>query len=485
VAQVAIQPGEAVKVASVSLNVIGAFNDGSAANLDRLSAIRQDWSLREGGIFRHRGWEDAKRRALLGLVAEGYPAARIGASRATVDPETGEARLEVEIDSGPAFTFGEVQVGGLSRYPTGIIERLNPIHPGEPYSQAKLFEFQTRLRDSPYFLSATVSADIDPDHPRNIPVSVKVEERPSRSLGFGVGASTDTGPRLRLDYGDLNIRGLGWRFSASALADLKQQWLSAGLALPLDQRGFQHSINAKLERTDIEDQTTHALTVGARRSRLRGKIETAVGIDYTGERREVPESGADTNTALTASYTWTRRDVDDLLYPTRGTLLSLGVGGGLDALLSSQDFLRVHGRGMYFHPLGRRGNFMLRSELGAVLADSRDGIPDSFLFRTGGDQSVRGYDYQSLGVEEAGAVVGGRYLVVASAEYVHWLLPKWGGAVFYDVGDAADASDAISLRQGYGLGVRWKSPVGPLNLDVAYGEESEQVRLHFSASFAF
>jgi translocation and assembly module TamA len=155
------------------------------------------------------------------------------------------------------------------------------------------------------------------------------------------------------------------------------------------------------------------------------------------------------------------------------------------ALLSDRDFLRGYGRAVWFHPFGARDQVVVRGELGVVAASGRDGIPSDFLFRAGGDQSVRGYAYQSLGVREGEAIVGGRWLAVASVEYVRWFTPQWGAAVFIDTGDAADTLDALEPVQGYGVGARWKSPVAPLNLDIAYGQEAEGVRLHFSVGFSF
>jgi translocation and assembly module TamA len=120
-----------------------------------------------------------------------------------------------------------------------------------------------------------------------------------------------------------------------------------------------------------------------------------------------------------------------------------------------------------------------------VFADSRRGIPSDFLFRTGGDQTVRGYAFQSLGVSEGNAIVGGRFVAVASAELTHWLTSRWGAAVFYDIGDAADSRRDFSAKAGYGAGARWRSPVGTIHLDVAYGEETRKARVHFSLGFVF
>jgi translocation and assembly module TamA len=129
--------------------------------------------------------------------------------------------------------------------------------------------------------------------------------------------------------------------------------------------------------------------------------------------------------------------------------------------------------------------FILRAEAGVTLADSREGIPQDFLFRTGGGQSVRGYDYQSLGVRQGSATVGGRYLGTVSAEYVRWFQPQWGAAVFVDAGDAADNREDFDLRLGYGLGARWRSPAGPLAIDLAWGHHERQLRLHFGVAIAF
>jgi translocation and assembly module TamA len=112
-------------------------------------------------------------------------------------------------------------------------------------------------------------------------------------------------------------------------------------------------------------------------------------------------------------------------------------------------------------------------------------VPSTFLFRAGGDQSVRGYAYQELGVREDDATVGGRYLATGSAELQYWFKPPWGMAVFYDAGNAADNLADLKPKVGYGVGARWRSPAGPINVDVAYGKAVHKVRLHFSLGFTF
>ncbi|HMU18020.1 MAG TPA: BamA/TamA family outer membrane protein, partial [Thauera aminoaromatica] len=186
-----------------------------------------------------------------------------------------------------------------------------------------------------------------------------------------------------------------------------------------------------------------------------------------------------------ANWTWKKRAVDNLLDPSRGYVLEFQVGGGSKTLFSDQDFLRFYSRVARYQPVRGTDVFILRGEAGVTLADSREGVPQDFLFRTGGAQSVRGYDYQSLGVKEGDATVGGRYLATASAEYVRWFRPQWGAAVFVDAGDAADTRADYDLRVGYGVGARWRSPAGPLAIDLAWGHQERSLRLHFGVAVAF
>ena len=81
--------------------------------------------------------------------------------------------------------------------------------------------------------------------------------------------------------------------------------------------------------------------------------------------------------------------------------------------------------------------------------------------------------------------MGGRYLLTASLEYVHWFSKQWGGAVFTDIGDAGEDSTALNANPSYGVGARWRTPAGPLALDLAYAENTRKWRVSFSVSVAF
>ena len=216
-----------------------------------------------------------------------------------------------------------------------------------------------------------------------------------------------------------------------------------------------------------------------------GNIENRFALNYQHEVLSPDDSLKSSRNALTANWSWTRRAVDSILNPRDGQVINLQLGGAAQALLSDRNFARLYGRYQLFLPAIDRDVIILRAEGGVTVASSRDGVPQDFLFRTGGAQSVRGYAYQSLGVTDGSATVGGRYLAVTSAEYVHWYKGDWGVAAFIDAGNANDERKLFKMNMGYGFGPRWKSPAGPIAVDLAYGQRDHRVRLQFAVAIAF
>ena len=178
------------------------------------------------------------------------------------------------------------------------------------------------------------------------------------------------------------------------------------------------------------------------------------------------------------------RRPDALISPRQGYVLSAEVGGSPHAF-ASQQFVRGVANASLFFPLGRSDDLLLRGQAGAVRSQSREGIPSTFLFRTGGDQTVRGYAFESIGVEQAGAIVGGRRLVAGSVEVTHWVGENWGIAAFFDAGNAWDAGVRTDIATGYGAGARFRTPIGPIRADLAYGARDSSWRLHFSVGYGF
>ncbi len=480
-----IDRGPLTHVDRVDIRFSGAIADGPHAQPARIRALRRHWSLDAGEVFTQEAWSKAKSELLKPLLIQDFPTAAIKKSEAKIDPANASAALTVEIDSGPLVTFGELEIHGLKRYPRAMIDGVNPIRPGEPYSQRKLNELQSRLEDTGYFRSAFATVNADPAHPKRVPVRLDLHENPRRRLALGGGFSTDTGARLQAKWLDRDFLHRAWRFQSELLVDRETRLLGGDVFLPALANGWFPSFGAHFERTISAGETDDKIRTGGQLSSPDKLDEKVWGISYLADRQQIGDSFRNNRQALLASFTYTRRRLDNLLTPTRGYLASVELGAGPRGLINEDNIVRVRMRATWLKPLGGRWHSVLRGEVGQVFGGSRLTVPGDLLFRTGGDQTVRGYAYNTLGVEQDGAIVGGLVTAVASAELVYQFKPKWGLAVFTDAGNAADSWSQFSFKRGTGAGVRWRSPIGPVNVDLAYGHAVHAIRLHFSVGYGF
>jgi translocation and assembly module TamA len=198
----------------------------------------------------------------------------------------------------------------------------------------------------------------------------------------------------------------------------------------------------------------------------------------------------DVTEATTLNQTLLWRDVDSPLLPTTGETLGVraGVGQIRNSGRGSGPVAHLWTRATIYRPLGAGWYGQVRLEAGQVFAKESAVVTDGLGFRAGGDNSVRGYAFRSLGPLRDGAVASGKSVFTASAEVARPLSarqPTLWGAAFLDAGDAADSWRQLQPVTGAGVGLRWRSPVGPLQLDLAYGQATRRVRLHFSVGIVF
>jgi translocation and assembly module TamA len=484
VVRIKVEPGPRTTVAAVDLQFRGAVASGGERNDRRMAVVRREWMLRLGEPFRQEDWEAAKRGAAIELGRELYAAATIVASEARVDPARHTATLRVELDSGPPYRFGEVEVSGARRYPAGIVENLYPIQPGDEYDASRVAVFQRRLLETGYFATAQITVDRDPAKAEAAPVGVAVTEGRAQRIDTGVNFSTDARLGAQLSYSHQDLLSSALRLRSVLKFDSKTETADVSVDTPPRPGGVWNTVTARYESTDIQNQLTDGTMFGVSYNWGVESTPSQVSLSGHHERQEIVGSTTQHNHAIFLGFRQTYRHTDDPLLPRRGLLGSVQLGTSVPGT-GTQDFVRATAKANFLWPLGRTVDFAARLEGGIVFADTRFGIPTTFLFRTGGDQTVRGYSFQSIGVPQGDAIVGGRYLVVGSIETTWWLLGDFGAAAFVDAGDAFDDRKLFDAAVGYGVGVRWRSPIGPFRADVAYGERTGQWRLHFSVGFTF
>jgi translocation and assembly module TamA len=493
-----VQPGEPARVSDVTFSFTGPIATDAAAAPQR-RAIRASWPLRAGMTFTQAAWDAAKTQALRALTTQRYPAGRLIGTRADIDPDTVTARLSVTLDSGPLYRLGPLQISGTQRYGNDLVRRLARLAPGADYDQAQLVQAQRRLSDSGYFDSAVVSLDTSGD-PAAAPVLVQVREARLQKIVLGVGASTDSGARLSLEHTDHQLPGIGWRAVSKLSLDRVTKSIGTELTAPPDDDNWRWVTSALVQREQSGsfDVTSQRLRAG--RTQSGERIDRNYYLQYD-RAQPGDQGGATAAQAISANYAWTQRNFDAVPFPSRGYGLAVELGGGVTLGGDHQPYLRTHVRWLGYVPLAsvkdgsraslRAGRIQLRAEGGAVLAREQANLPSTQLFLTGGGTTVRGYGYRSIGsVMPNGQIVAGRYLAVGSVEWQHPIvvgdrLTDWESAVFVDTGAVADKPSQLKGQVGIGAGLRWNSPVGPLQMDLAYGVAVKRLRLHLSVGFTF
>jgi translocation and assembly module TamA len=495
---ITVAPGELTKVSNVQLSYAGAIADDTAAEAQR-DSIRTDWALRAGLPFTQQAWDDAKTTALRSLTAKRFPTGNIEVSRAEVDADRSEARLSVTYQSGPAYKFGPLVLRGIQRYDPDGARRIARLPSGTDYDQQKLLDAQQRLASSGYYDSVFLTLDTESGNPLAAPVIAQLREAPLQKVVLGAGFTTDNGPRLSIDHIHNQIPLLGWRAVSRLSVDndiksLGTEWN----AIPND-RGWRWFSGGELKREESGSYIVDSGRLRGGRNKSSDHIDRSYFLQYDyAQNRGI--SAPPSASAVTANWGWTGRYFDNNSAPTRGYALALEMAAGYTLTGQRLPFTRTYARWLGVLPLGaaedtesraRRSRLQLRIEAGAVAAKDTAQIPSTLMFLTGGDTTVRGYSYKQIGTVRAdGQTVAGRYLGVASVEWQRPFvynnkLTEWESVVFVDAGAVADKPGELKPKVGVGVGARWRSPVGPVQADLAYGVDSKKFRLHLRLGFTF
>ena len=497
--QLRVEPGEPTVISDVQISFTGPILTDTATAAQRLRVIR-DWSLDKGMRFSQARWAAAKKQALLQLTAQSYPTAQVTESQADIDPVTRNARLSITLDSGPRYRLGPLVITGLNHFDEDMVRRLVRLSPGN-YDQTQLVAAQQRLTDSGYFDSAFISIDTTGD-PSAAPVLVQLREAKLQKLVLGVGASTDTGARLSIEHTHHKIPYLDWRgVNKLTVARDTTSLVSEFTSHPNDDN-WRWSVGTAIQQETLGSFLVDSQSVRVGRSRNTEPLDNAYYLEY--DRAEAATSDASAQAvveALSANYAFTLRRFDHPLFPNQGWGLGVSVGAGTTVGTKNNPYGRVLARWLSYLPLGdssgvagtssASGRIALRAQAGVIVAEPSAELPSTQLFFIGGDNSVRGYGYQDLGVPlPDGKITGGRTMALGSIEWQRPIrmagrVSDWESTVFIDAGAVANNSTELRPRVGLGVGARWKSPVGPLQIDVAYGVDVQRLRLHMNVGFNF
>jgi translocation and assembly module TamA len=483
--EVKVVPGEPVRVYNLHLDI-----EGPGANVRKLRRVMNGFPLTRGDILRHDLYEEGKGALKSHAIDLGYLNAEFSRHEVRVHRGNRRATIELILDTGPRYNFGDIQMHGAPLYPERFLKRYLAFQKGEVFSFAQLGQTQLNFLDSDRFREVIVTPRKDRVQNLEVPVDITLVPSARRRLRPGIGYGTDTGPRLSLKYTDVNVYHLGHELKTELLIAQFQQSLIASYAVPsyrhIDSRTV---FQVGFKREDIDTFESESLLAEVERVRSFGKGR--LGSLYLQLLQEKSTIGEEENTSkmVLPGVRFSRRRYNDPVRPTDGYFFKLESRGGYEDIGSDTGLLQFLASANGIFSLPGRFSLFTRMEGATSLQNEpvRE-LPVSLRFFAGGDQSVRGYAYKSLGPEDDhGDVIGGKNLFVGSIELEKAIGKSWGVAAFYDAGNAFNSFSHFELYQGVGLGVRRYTVVGPLRIDVArqVGVSDPSFRLHVSIGFGW
>lgn len=468
--------------------------DGKVLEDEELPAFYHDmfaeWQIKVGDPFRQEDWASNKSAVLKTVQKRKYPLAKITESHAKIDKENNSAELSVIIDSGALVRFGDVSIDGIKRYPESIPRNLAPFSHGTVYDFDKLADYQENLEQDGHYGTVAAYADLDNvSEDFIVPVKVNLVEVPRQKVDIGLQYDTLDGVGTRLGYTHYNMFKRGYTGSAVLSANRYEQSLGLGIAQPRDDRGHFYTSSINLKNKELQGLETKTLAAGLWKARVRGNIDSRVGVEYYLEDARIKDGeklGTSYVTMVTAS--WKSNRIQTKERPANGWYFSGKVGSTLGTALSTANVQRVTAdAAYYFTPEQKKyGTFIAKGGVGYVHTDNQAKVPSDLLFRIGGIDTVRGYETESIGMPgENGAVLGGRAMANWGLEYQYPIYKNFAWALFHDAGDVKNRFQDLKFKHATGTGVRWFSPFAPLSFDIAYAHDTKDIAWYITLGTRF
>jgi len=483
VAEYAVEKGEPVLIETISIQITG---DGE--HHGRLNEAVRKFPLKEGDILDQQAYEKGKRELTRIANGEGFLDAVFTTRALKIDREKNIANINLILNTGEQYLFGETTTDTFV-IKQELLEKYLPYKAGDPYNPAKLFELQSILYQTDYFSKVEVWGMTALAKNKRIPVRIDLTAPEKlNKYSFGVGYGTDTGARGKIDWSNRLWNSRGHKISGSVQVAELENLISLKYDVPRRANPRYDKIvhNIAYQDKQWEDTSTRLFTAAVSREYSGPRFKFGAGLEMHDEVYDVGDTSGDSSLlipSLNGGFTF----ADDILNTKNGIQASMGLLGAAEGFISDTSFLQgtVNGKAIFTPLDGWR--LIGRGSLGATLVDSIDSLPPSLRFYTGGDTTIRGYAYKSIGTtDSSGTVIGGKYLVVGSIELERQIDQHWSVASFWDGGTATDDL-SLNFSQGAGGGIRFRLPFGQIRLDIASAitENGNPVRFHLTVGGDF
>ena len=473
---VKIERGPATRIDAINITL-----NGEGKNDSQLQTLIKNTNLKQGDVLNHGDYESAYKKIESMLLELGYFDAKWPARKLEVSIKKNSAVVTFVINTGVRYQYGSIEI--TSDTPAEkYIRSLSPFTQGQPYKSTYIADYNLELSSTPYFASVRVYADITARKNAQVPIKVEVVPKPANSFEIGGGVS-ESEPRFRFKWSKPWITEDGHYLDTNMNIAEKQQDLSMAYTIPVDDPNddlWRFSVGYKLEDELADDVYSEILTAQLQRQWLTEEnwVRTAF-LRRDQETYRLGDDPEESTEMLMPGISYARKSLKGGTTPYWGEQWLISAEFGLDDALSSTNLLRVQLQHAWLRTYLNKHLVFLKANIGAMLVDDINNVPYSLRFYAGGDQSVRGFAYQSISPEnDDGELIGGKYLLAGTMEYNYQFAQNWRAALFVDGGTATnDFSDEFEV--GAGFGFRYLTPVGPVRIDHAWGltKDSKSTRL--------
>lgn len=483
-----VDKGDPVRVATVSITL-----DPLAQQEPIFKAWKEQYPLVQEKILNQAVYEAQKKALLASALRLGYFDARLVQHEIRIDPSRRYADINLQFDSGPRYKLSGIEMVWEAsaesetikrRVDDEILKPLITVKSGDYYDADAISKTQQELTATSYFSSVDMQLGEQSDTTATVPLTIRLSPSKRKIYHVEIGVGTDTGLRGGVGYENRRINKHGHTLNARLGASQIKRSAIVNYRIPLPRDKFE-SLNffTSLEEEIGDTRRFQSTKLGSELDLAWRDATVTFGLTASREKfdriREGARATQQTTDLLMPSIAWEKTVRDDLYFPTKGWTASALLRVADSRVGSDLDLAQfiVDTKGLY--PLGR-GRIKARLKVASSLIDQSVQLPESLGFLAGGDDSVRGYRFESIGVTRNGVTGVGKNLIVGSVEYQHPIKNAFSLATFIDAGDAFDGN--ASYKKGAGVGLRWRLPFGALRLDLASAldRDGNPVRLHFS-----
>ena len=475
-----VTPGDQVRIGEPDVQVLGEGADDPA-----FAEVLDNSVLKPGQPLIHSDYESLKKQLQVLAAERGYFDARLLQNKIRINLADNTAAILLHLDTGVRYALGDITFKQDKPWlAESFLNRYVDIKPGQPYLASDLQQLQGDFSNTEYYTQVELDASPSGASEQTIPVTVNLTAKNPRKYIFGVGYGTDTGARAKAGVTSRRVNRFGHNYNAEVLVSQIKYGIAGEYVIPgSDPRSDAWGLRASAEDEHSENRNYKAFNIGGYYKYRTGLWMKTLSLDYRVEKFELVDE-TPTSKLLIPGVDWIRTfpaDMESRIYAEHGTWLQLRLKGSHDSLLSDTSFVQPQVSAKWIYSFGNRTRLITRGSVGTTWVDDFEKLPTSLRFFSGGDKSLRGYEYGIVGPTEDGEVVGGKHLTEASVEYEIPFAEKWSVALFADIGDAFN--DDPDYKTGVGLGLHWLSPIGPVRIDLGHGLDDppgSELRLHLT-----